>query len=127
MKELKIGGHERAPGIPLELDVGRARREEELTWSRKLKGKQTRCIGEFDTGLPCNCGQGNIMDFATEKDPDFRPQNVVFGPQPSPRELFEWFRVFHRYVCSKCGAMYANAIIEGRRGYIPRERRPDSA
>lgn len=127
MKDLKIGGHSRRRGVPLDLDVGGVRREQDLIDSRKLKEKRARCIGEFDTGLACNCREANITDFATEMDPDFRPNTVVFGPRPSPRELLERFRPHHRYVCCGCGAMYANAVIEGKRGYVPQERLPDPA
>ena len=113
--------------IAVNLDMASFREAEELKARDELSAKRARCIGTFDTGLKCNCDAGTITDQATETTPNARrlgPSEMRFGPGPSIRQQNENFRVFHVYSSTECGATYRNDIIEGKRGYVPQENRP---
>lgn len=106
------------------MDESRQRRQAEVT--QRLARMRVEAVGNFDTGLPCVCGKAQVIDHATERDPDYRPRytDVRFGPQPPDDEKIRLFRVFHKYWCDECGLEYKNSVIEGKRGYTPREKRP---
>lgn len=92
----------------------------------ELAEKERKFLGNFDTGLPCNCGKANIMDRATAHDTKAPPRSirdVQFGPPPDIRSQNVNFRVFHAYSCDACGVEYRNDVIEKTRGYVPRESR----
>lgn len=75
-------------------------------------------IGEFDTGLKCNCGCA-IIDHATPVYPNmgrrWAPIDRTLDPMPT---------VHHRYTGADCGALYLDEIIEDKRGYVPRDKIP---
>ncbi len=125
MKTLHIGEKPPIDGARFSMDLETHRRQLEEAAKSALQQKRADCIGTFKTGLRCNCKQGEISDCATEQDPDKRvsPLEVRYGPQPTAREQLASFRPHHRYVCEECGALYVGRVIEGKRGYIPRERR----
>lgn len=126
MKTLHIGEKPPIDGARFSMDLETHRRYQEQDAEIALNQKRAACIGTFKTGLRCNCRRCEISDCATEHDPDRRisPLEVRYGPQTTAREQFAAFRVYHRYVCEECGALYVGRVIEGKRGYIPRERRP---
>lgn len=102
-------------------------REEERA-EEKLNYRRREWIGTFDTELPCACGK-TVMDHATIRDPDHRlsMSKVRIGPQPSTREQLKMFRPHHRYWCDACGLTYRASVIEGARGYVPRDKRAEFA
>lgn len=132
MKELNIGG-----GKPLSegfntrelgMDYAAMQRSEEEEFAAKLAHLRTHCIGNFKTNLRCAC-KAYITDHATEHDPDERrsQRDMRMGPGHTVREKVERFRPHHRYWCDACGLKYESAVIEGSRGWVPYERRPDFA
>lgn len=88
--------------------------------------------GTFPTGVLCVCGT-DINDHATSHNPNTPPQDprhMPMGPGPHPRERFAEVAAkpaFHEYWCDKCGLVYKTEVIEGVRGYVPREKRPEFA
>lgn len=116
---------EPARGIDLHIDYAGMQREKKEQWTRKLADKHARCIGTFNTGLACNCGEGTIRDHAAQYVPRVSLERVRFGPQPTAEEQFRAFSVTHRYWCEECGARYENVVIEGKRRYVPPDKRSD--
>ncbi len=126
MKTLQIGGQPPIDGKRFNMDLETHRRQLEQDAEVALRQKRADCIGTFKTGLRCNCRESEISDCATEHDPNRTqsPLEVRYGPKLSARDQLANFRVYHRYVCEECGALYLGRVIEGKRGYVPRERRP---
>lgn len=131
MKELHIGGKPPSEGIDTrELGMDYAaiqkRQEEELT--AKLARLRAHCIGNFKTHVRCHC-PAHVIDHATEHDPDERRslRDMRMGPGPTLREQVERFRAYHRYWCDACGLKYEGSVIEGSKGWVPHERRPEFA
>lgn len=94
-------------------------------YSEALEKVRQEYLGTFDTNLPCNCGKATIHDHASGHNPRAQapdPRNMVFGPSPSWQDRLDDFRVYHEYSCDECGATYRNDVIEGTRGYQPREK-----
>lgn len=126
MKTLQIGGQPPIDGERFTLDLGAHRAQLEQEAEATLRQKRADCIGTFSTQLRCNCRKSYISDSATEHDPNRQQSlhDVRYGPKLSARDQLANFRVYHRYVCEECGALYLGRVIEGKRGYVPRERRP---
>jgi hypothetical protein len=95
-------------------------------FSEELEEKRKKFLGDFKTGMPCiNDCPGHIVDHATECSPvrhDLH-HDEKYGPGPSSFERLNNFHVCHKYSCDYCGIIYDNQVIEGRREYVPRERR----
>lgn len=130
MRELTIGGGKPLPeGIDtreLGLDSESFRKRQEEEYAAKLAYRREHWIGNFKTNLRCAC-KAYITDHATEHDPDAHVslRDVRMGPGPSVRERVERFRVHHQYWCDACGLVYKASVIEGSRGWVPRERQPE--
>ena len=89
-------------------------------YSLKLHEFRRTLLGIFDTKLRCNCGKANIADHATQGRVQ---ESRVLGPGPSHYQRLQQFYVVHAYRCDTCGAQYASDVIEGARGYLPRDRK----
>ncbi len=132
MRELNIGGvGPLSEGIDTRefgMDHVAIAKHAEQELSAKLEYRRAHWIGTFDTELPCACGQ-TIMDHAVTKDPNHRvsANEIRFGPQPPLREQLERFKPYHCYWCDDCGLTYKETVIEGVRGYVPREKRAEFA
>ena len=97
-------------------------------YSRKLAELREKLLGIIDTQLPCVCGKGNVMDHASDTNPNPPPRSIQdsrFGPGPDHRERLEAFHVYHEYYCNKCGLSYRNDIVEKERAYLPLEKTPE--
>jgi hypothetical protein len=80
-------------------------------WSQGQR-RRREVLGEFDTGIRCK-GHGRtatVIDHATDNS------------QPAPALPPDVFGVSHGYWCDQCGLPYRNEVIEGKLGYVPRER-----
>jgi hypothetical protein len=99
-------------------------REQEL--EAKLAYRREHWIGNFDTGQPCHCGK-NIIDHATEHDLNRGRSafEIRIGPPESIEVRLAQFSAVHRYFCDDCGLKFESTVMEGTRGYIPREKRPE--
>lgn len=128
-KLIEIGGVPLAkPDATFRIDFGRHQREQDQRATDSLALKRKAFVGVFDTGLRCNCGKSNIADHATENDQTARrqdPMTIRFGPGPSLRDQDAAFRAYHAYSCDECGAVFKNDVIEGKRGYVRREKQPE--
>jgi hypothetical protein len=82
-------------------------------FSEELADLRAKYVGNFNTHLTCNCGHA-ITDHATENNSSAHSRDDF--------ELLQGFAVVHHYWCDLCGAPYVNTVIEGSRGYTPRER-----
>ncbi len=95
-------------------------RAKEIQAQEELKEKRERYVGTFDTNLRCACKDANVMDHATEHHPDlFKPE---YRRGLTSEDILELFCVYHSYWCDTCGVIYKQSVIEGARGYIPREK-----
>jgi len=130
MEELKIGS-----GLPLServdmrefgMDYSAFQKSREAELEAKLAYRRANWFGTFDTGLTCMCHKP-IVDYAMEKNPHHvvSPRDIRFGPPPPIEERIAALHPYHRYWCESCGLTYENTVIEGARGYIPREKRPE--
>lgn len=92
--------------------------------SQRLAEWRKQHIGVFDTGLKCNCGS-NIHDHAKETTSRTTVGLPKYGPRPDYEQMLMLgeLTVGHQYECPECGALYSNAVIEGKRGYVPRDKR----
>ncbi len=77
--------------------------------------------GSFQTTLQCSCRSKScrIMDEAT---PHYarRDGPMLIG---APRDFSLPQRIDHTYYGKECGTMFFGPVIEGERGYTPREKR----
>ena len=103
-------------------------RNDPQKWLARWRKKH---VGVFDTGLLCNCGKENIKDHAEEKWPAKRLWGApLSGPiaealrKHDSAEVQE-VRATHGYWCDECGATYRNEVVEGKREYVPREKREE--
>lgn len=100
------------------------------TFAERLANMRKRFIGDFGTGLFCNCGRPAITDRATDHDPNACPPSLSemrIGPGPDDFTRLQNFKVYHEYFCSHCGTVYKNEVIEGFRKYVPQEKRPEES
>lgn len=124
MRRLASGGKPLPPGL-FDMEGYQQRLREEAR--AELEEKKRNFVGNFDTGLPCNCGKANITDHATAHNTKAPPRNIRdirMGPGPGIRSQNENFRPYHAYSCDTCGAEYRNDVIEQTHGYVPLEKRP---
>lgn len=92
----------------------------------KLAHLRAHCIGNFKTHVRCHC-PAHVIDHATEHDPDapHSLRDVLTGVGLTAREQVAAFRPHHRYWCDACGLKYEASVIEGSKGWVPHERRPE--
>jgi hypothetical protein len=91
-------------------------------YSKALDEAREKYLGDFDTGIKCNCGDANITDHATAGNPNAVPVDhlhMIMGPSPTHYQQLQRFHVFHTYFCKSCAATYRNDIFETK--YSPLE------
>ncbi len=90
----------------------------EMSYDGRLEKFTRDYIGEFDTGLKCNCGCA-IIDKAT-------PVYLKMGIRSAPidRTFDSMPTVAHTYFGHDCGALYYDKCVEDKRGYVPRDKIP---
>jgi hypothetical protein len=113
--------------LDFQLDIAGYRERRRIEFETKLQDKRQRCIGNFSTGILCTCKRAEIIDHATEFNPNkhISSRDIVFGPEPTVEERYNRFHVEHKYYCDECGALYVASVIEGKRGYVPPDKLPD--
>ncbi len=89
----------------------------------RLEEFRKKYIGDFNTALHCHCGNEACMIRDLAK-PHYA-QSLYSGPlrigqvQEAPLPS----KVNHTYYGSECGTLFFAPVIEGKRGYIPREKK----
>ncbi|HEC94199.1 MAG TPA: hypothetical protein ENI56_02390 [Candidatus Kaiserbacteria bacterium] len=80
-------------------------------FSEALTEVRRKYLGAFNTGIPCVCEKGNIIDHATAQSFTEIPF-FPLAPDLSYQEHLDRFSVDHDYWCEVCGAFYVRSVVE---------------